>query len=141
MPAAIQALYRQGHGGNAALSSLRQQAGQDIHQAHGIAEAAGGAPVRGKNLFLNRWRSQRAVRETIEGEDVELLGGKKVLKPGQGVAGQEFPGLPGGKTQTQTEGPIRGEAGAEPRHQGTEIAEQLRPAPARVDLGAVSQVE
>src|SRR5208337_1868609 len=134
-------LVGQGHGGNAALSSLRQQAGQDVRQAQGIVEAAGGAPVRGKDPFLNRLRSQIAVRETIEGEDVELLGGQEVLKPGQGVAGQEFPAFRGGEPQAQTEGPLRGEAGPEPWGQGTEIAEQLRPAPAGVELGAVSQVE
>ena len=114
-------LVRQGHGGDAALGAGRQQAGQDVHQAQGVVEALGGPPVRGEDALLHRLPRQGPVRKAVQGEDVEIMLGQKVLKPGQMIPGQQLPAFRIGEAQTQAEGPLRGEPGLEPRHQGLEI--------------------
>jgi hypothetical protein len=132
------------HGADAPLHPLREERGEDVGQLVGVGEPLRVEPVGEVDRLLDRPAVERAVREAVDREDVEIvraqerpqLGQRPPLAPG----GAERARRRGRQAQPHAERRAGGEALPDRDDVAREVVAHLRPALAGVDVGAVGEV-
>ena len=126
---------------DAAFSTVRQQAAQNLDQILGVTNARSIAPVRRVHLGLDDGAVKGTVRESVDERHVQPVLVEKAAERLQSVSLQQLSRFPRGEAKTQTERCRGREPGFELRGVVFEVGENRIPPVGGMDVRAVREVE
>jgi hypothetical protein len=114
---------------------------QDLDQIERVRDARVVAPVRRVDVRLDRRAVKRAVGKAVDDRDVQAFTIEERSERPQVVAREELAGLTRRQPKPESERLGRREPRLERRGDALKIGEDRRPTVARMDVGAVGEVE